>query len=241
MHYIFVPGAWHGGWAWNPVAQRVRDAGHTAVCLTLPGMGDGDDRAGVRLRDATQHIVAAARTSTDDVVLVGHSLGGLMIAAAAADLGSVVHGLVFVDAFVPAPGQSMNEANPAETRGYVDAQIDGSTDGVVDVPGFDLAKSALMHELPDAAAHLIHQMLTPTPGGYFRDAYPGPSVESMGMELGYLLAEDDRGLAVPGPEMAKRLGVDPVSVPGNHEALLTHPDEVADAILGLALDRSGGH
>lgn len=43
--FVFVPGAWHGGWAWRPVARRIRAAGHKAITLTLPGQGDGDDTA----------------------------------------------------------------------------------------------------------------------------------------------------------------------------------------------------
>ena len=44
MNFIFVPGAWHGGWSWYPVGHRVHAAGHTAVALTLPGLTMGDTR-----------------------------------------------------------------------------------------------------------------------------------------------------------------------------------------------------
>ena len=40
--YVLVPGAWFGGWAWRPVAERIRASGHRAVTLTLPGLGDGE-------------------------------------------------------------------------------------------------------------------------------------------------------------------------------------------------------
>ncbi|MDX3191268.1 hypothetical protein PV458_22915 [Streptomyces sp. MN03-5084-2B] len=41
MNYVFVPGAWHGGWAWHPVAQRVADAGRRGIALTMPGLAAG--------------------------------------------------------------------------------------------------------------------------------------------------------------------------------------------------------
>jgi hypothetical protein len=47
----------------------------------------------------------------------------------------------------------------------------------------------------------------------------------------YFLGEDDHALPRPGAEFAARLGLEPVMVPGTHEGLLTHPDEVANAIL----------
>lgn len=36
--FVLVPGAWQGGWAWQPVARRLREAGYAAVTITLPGL-----------------------------------------------------------------------------------------------------------------------------------------------------------------------------------------------------------
>jgi len=60
----------------------------------------------------------------------------------------------------------------------------------------------------------------------------GDTVRDLGISVAYVLAEHDRGLAAPGAELAARVGVTPVTVPGTHEAQLTHPDDVASAILG---------
>jgi hypothetical protein len=68
--FVLVP----GGWAWQPVARRLRKAGYAAVTVTLPGLADGDDRAGLRLSDAIGHIVAEVeRHDLAEVVLVGQS------------------------------------------------------------------------------------------------------------------------------------------------------------------------
>ena len=73
--FVLVPGAWHGGWAWQPVARRLREAGCAAVTITLPGLADGDKRGGLRLSDAVDHVVAeASHRDLSEVVLVGHSL-----------------------------------------------------------------------------------------------------------------------------------------------------------------------
>src|SRR5262245_897459 len=75
--YVSIPGGWHGGWAWHPVAERLRAAGRRAVCLTLPGLGDGDDPAGRDLQDAVDYIVSEVEgRGLSDVTLVGHSWGG---------------------------------------------------------------------------------------------------------------------------------------------------------------------
>jgi pimeloyl-ACP methyl ester carboxylesterase len=58
-------------------------------------------------------------------------------------------------------------------------------------------------------------------------------LSTLGVPVAYVLSEDDRGLGRPdaGAKFAARLGVEPIMVPGSHESLLTHPDEVAEALL----------
>lgn len=58
-------------------------------------------------------------------------------------------------------------------------------------------------------------------------------VTTLGLPVAYVLAEDDKALARPGEEFAARLGVKPVLVPGGHESLLTHPDELTEALLAV--------
>jgi len=47
--FVLVHGAWHGGWAWQPVASRLRAAGHRVWAPTCPGLGIDDDPRGVTL------------------------------------------------------------------------------------------------------------------------------------------------------------------------------------------------
>jgi len=85
--FVLVPGAWHGGWAWQPVARRLREAGRAAVTVTLPGLADGDERTGLRLSDGIGHVVAeVGRRGLGEVILVGHSWGGYVITGAAHQL-----------------------------------------------------------------------------------------------------------------------------------------------------------
>lgn len=104
--YVLVPGGWHGGWAFDPVARLLRDAGHEVVALTLSGL-DGGPAAGVNLDRHIADVVAAIETATGPVVLAAHSYGGMVIAGAADRAPSRVAALVFVDAYVPDDGDSV--------------------------------------------------------------------------------------------------------------------------------------
>jgi len=124
----------------------------------------------------------------------------------------------------------MNADNQPEIAEYVRTSIDASLDGSIEIPlqGF---REDLMRNQPEVVVQLIHNLLAPAPGGYFLDSYDGPDVKSLGIPAVYLLAEDEGALPIPGSAMAARLAVEPILVPGPHEAMLTHPDEVARALI----------
>jgi pimeloyl-ACP methyl ester carboxylesterase len=230
MHYVFVPGAWHGGWSWHPVGHRVRAMGHGATALTMPGLSLGDDPTELRLSDAVDHIVTAVqRRDLHDVVLVGHSWGGIPITGAAHRIGDRLAGVAYFSAFIPRPGESMAAAmGPME--GYLRDTIAAAPDHTIGLD-FDTFAQALMPDGPESVQRLVFEQLMPQPGGYMLDAQDLPGVDTLGLPITYVLAEDDLALAAPGPELAARVGVKPVMVTGGHEALLTHPDEVAKALL----------
>ncbi|MFI5933043.1 alpha/beta fold hydrolase [Actinoplanes sp. NPDC051494] len=231
MNFVLVPGAWHGGWSWHPVGQRVRSAGHGAYALTLPGLAMGDDATGLRLADAVDHIVAEVeRRDLRDVVLVGHSFAGIPITGAAPRLGGRLAGIAFVSAFVPLRGQSMADAMGPEMGPWIRGTIDASPDGTIGVD-FASFRASLMQDEPEHLQRLVYDQLTPQPGGYMLDALDVDGVGTLGVPVKYVLAERDLALAAPGAELAARAGVEPIMVPGTHETLLTHPDEVAKAIL----------
>jgi pimeloyl-ACP methyl ester carboxylesterase len=229
--YILVPGAWHGGWAWRPVAERLRASGHRAVALTLPGLGDGDDPSGLRLRDAVDSVAAALeRAETDRVVLVSHSWGGYPMAGAMHQLPHRVAKGIFYNALIPVPGRSLVEDNPAENARILRSLAEASTNQSIAVD-LDLVQRLFLQDVAEDAQRLLSELLTPQPAGYFFDPFDGPDVTTLGIPLTYVLSEHDHAMHRPGTEFASWLGVEPVMVPGTHDSLLTHPDAVAGALL----------
>jgi pimeloyl-ACP methyl ester carboxylesterase len=232
-NYVMIPGAYSGGWVWHPVAQRLRAAGHTALTLTMPGLGDGDDTAGVHLQDAINHIVTEVeRRDLTDITLVAHSWGGYPTTGAAHRLADRVQKVVYVSAFVPTPGScALDEFGPemaARRQSGTAASSGGSS-----APALDAVTALFYQDAPEEAQRLVWNLLTPQPLAYSEDKLDIPTIVPPGVEVAYILAENDQGLARPGAgiEFAARLGLTPVMVPGTHMTLLTHPDEVATAVL----------
>jgi pimeloyl-ACP methyl ester carboxylesterase len=227
--YVLVPGAWQGGWAWQPVARRLREAGCAAVTITLPGLADGDERAGLRLCDAIDHLVAeVTRRDLIEVVLVGQSWGGYAITGAAHALAGRLAKVIYYNAVVPARGTAMVDEN-AEYAAMTRAAIEASPDGTISVTREQVPM--FMPEADEGAQDLFFELLVPQPGGYFLDPIDVGDVTALGVPASYVLSEDDRALARPGTEFAARIGLTPIMVPGGHQSMLTRPDEVAKALI----------
>lgn len=106
--YILVHGAWHGGWCWRHVVPLLRNRGHEVHAPDLPG--HGDDPAPVQLQTLDSYakrIDGVIAACDGEVILVGHSLGGLVISAAAEADPDRVRRLVYVSGFLPRDGDSL--------------------------------------------------------------------------------------------------------------------------------------
>jgi pimeloyl-ACP methyl ester carboxylesterase len=107
--YVLVHGAWHGGWCWGRVAERLRAAGHRVFTPTLTGLGDRAHLIAPHVGLAT-HVEDVVSTlemeDLSDVVLVGHSFGGAVIGGVADARADRIRRLVFLDALLLQSGQS---------------------------------------------------------------------------------------------------------------------------------------
>jgi pimeloyl-ACP methyl ester carboxylesterase len=110
--YVLIHGGGHGGWCYQRVARRLRAAGHEVHAPSLTGLGERAHLLGSHV-DLALHArdVAALLYYEDleDVILVGHSYGGMVITAAADLAAERVGRLVYLDAANPVNGQSLRD------------------------------------------------------------------------------------------------------------------------------------
>jgi pimeloyl-ACP methyl ester carboxylesterase len=110
--FVLVHGAWHGGWCYARVADLVRARGHRVFTPTMTGLGERAHlaRPDITLSDHVTDIVNVFRyEDLNDVVLCGHSYGGLVISGVVEAVPERIAALVFLDAFVPESGQSLQD------------------------------------------------------------------------------------------------------------------------------------
>ncbi|WP_253849472.1 alpha/beta fold hydrolase [Mycobacterium asiaticum] len=212
------------------MAKRLRAQGHRAVTLTLPGLNDGDDPSTRRLGDAVDHIVREVRRlPSDNVVLVAHSWGGYPATGAVPLLAGRVRKIVYLNAQIPIRGRSLVDDDPPELRMHNLRLIAESPTGSIPATLEDVQRAFMQGVAPELQ-RLVADLLTPQPGHYFTDALDIDAA-TLGIPVAYLASECDRALQWPAAEFAARLNVPPIPVPGTHNAMLTHPDAIAEAIL----------
>jgi pimeloyl-ACP methyl ester carboxylesterase len=117
--YVLVGGAWLGGWCWRPVARRLRDNGHEAYPATLTGLGERAHLASPEV-DLETHVTDVVNLieyeGLCDVVLVGHSYGGLVVTGAADRVPGRVSRLVYLDTTPLPDGGALFDKFPPELR-----------------------------------------------------------------------------------------------------------------------------
>jgi pimeloyl-ACP methyl ester carboxylesterase len=106
---VLVHGAFGGAWCWEPVVGGLREAGHAVETLDLPGQGQDTTPISEVSLDAYEAKVSDLLALGEPAVLVGHSMGGMVITQAASRSAEHVRTLIYVAAFVPQDGESLLE------------------------------------------------------------------------------------------------------------------------------------
>jgi pimeloyl-ACP methyl ester carboxylesterase len=108
--FVLVHGAWHGGWCWRRVSDRLAARGHYVVAPTLSGLCERSHLPpnGIGLSTHIEDVAGEIKwKDLDGIVLVGHSYGGMVITGVAEQLANRIAAIVYLDAFMPADGESL--------------------------------------------------------------------------------------------------------------------------------------
>ena len=135
--FVLVHGAWTGGWGYKKTARLMRAEGHEVYVVTLTGLGERShlSHPGITLSTHIQDVVNVLEyEDLKNVILVGHSYGGMVITGASARVAARIRTLVYLDAFLPADGQALWDiAGENGQQFYIDGQR--STPGMVSPAG----------------------------------------------------------------------------------------------------------
>ena len=222
---VLVHGAWHGGWCWKKVTPLLQTAGYRVLTPTLTGLGDRAHLLTPSV-DLSTHIrdVSALLEYEDlrDVMLVGHSYGGMVISGVADQAGAQIGHLVYLDAFLPEDGKALKDYAPLPPVRQ-DAQWRTPPSGTPQQFGVTDAQDVAW-----AAARLGDQ-----PTRTFTEPVRLTTLEKMTLRRSFI-----RCTSAPffseAAERAKRNGYHVREIlTGGHDVMITQPEKLSGVLLQL--------
>lgn len=233
--YVLVHGGGHGGWCYQRVAKLLRAAGHDVYTPTLTGLGERSHLVSSRVDLETQitDIVSVLFfEDLRDVILVGHSYGGMVITGAADRASDRVGHLVFLDAANPVNGQSLvdlagpNVGNRAQGR-----MVDGVE--LVLFPGTSRMGYFGVTDAQDVA--WMHERLTPHPWKCFEQKLQLTHEEALwAIPQSHILCSST--VAGRDPELIRKARASGRlwEIDTGHDLMITEPRATAQALLEIA-------
>jgi pimeloyl-ACP methyl ester carboxylesterase len=237
MTFVLVHGAWRGGWCYSRVAELLRSNGHRVFVPTLTGLGERSHLAKSQFIDCSTHIQDIVNVieweDLHDVVLCGHSYGGMVITAVADARPARIAGLVYLDAIIAESGKSLLDLNQSKEV------VAGVLQAAADTGGYlTPALPAALFGTNAADLDRVERLCTPHPlacfcerltlQGHWRRIPNKTYVRATGWQgyeqLGFVSYQ-----SIAGDDTWRK-----IDIPCGHEVMLDAPDALAEVLLGAA-------
>jgi len=235
--FVLVHGAWHGGWCWRRVADILQAQGHKVFTPTMSGLADRSHLAEAGLRIGLDtHVTDIANVfrweGVTDAVLCGHSYGGMVISGVIERLArqtDAIRSAVFLDAFLPADGQSLFDLATPPVREMIGNLQRQNAAAVPPIP----ARVFRVNERDQA---WVDALCTPQAISTYTDAVRltgalgGVPKKTYVRAVGYPSASFDDARARLSGDPAWRV----LDMPCGHDAMIDMPAQLAEILVDAA-------
>jgi pimeloyl-ACP methyl ester carboxylesterase len=230
--FVLVHGAWHGGWCWRRVADRLRREGHAVFTPTLTGLGERWHllQPGIDLATHVGDIVNVMQwEQLVDVVLCGHSYGGFVISGVAEVIADAIRAIVFLDAFLPENGDTILKLTGPAVQAAIRAALQRGELGVPPRPAEAFGVNA-------ADRQWVDSLCVPQPVGTFTSPIALSGARNRIARKTYIRAKAydnpafDRALSVAQSDPSWRC----YEIACGHDVMVDRPDCLSKLLLQAA-------
>jgi pimeloyl-ACP methyl ester carboxylesterase len=235
-NFLLVHGAWMDQRCWSQSANALRNQGHNVVTFDLAGHGaDATSLADISLARYVEQTLRTAANMGSNVVLAGHSMGGIVISQAAEQEPERFSRLVYLAGYLPTSGQSLNDLAQSDA----DSRVGPNMRPASDWSTLDIAE--------EARVDLFFHDVDPVQAEAFLSTWKAEPVSPLGTPLtltgerfgsvprAYIRTMQDR---VVSPALQKRMvqatPADVFEIPCGHAAMLSQPQQVANLLAKAA-------
>ncbi len=233
---MLVHGAWQAPYVWDVVRADLEKTGNKVIVVELPGHGTDHSTTHALTLDLYRDKVIDAMSEVDGkVILVGHSMGGMVITSVAEKFPAKVSKLVYIGAFLPANGQALTDLAYSDSDSKLGPAIVPSTDQLT----LDVKREALISLFINDGSEIIKQLVIsnyrPEPAIPFSNRVTLTSSGFGSVEKVYVKTLHD---VVISPALQDRMitaaGVKSIyEVKSSHSPFLSQPHNVSDLLLKI--------
>lgn len=233
--YVLLHGAWHGAWCWRHVAAGLRARGHAVFTPTQTGLGE---RHHLLSRDITLDtfvadvVNAIEAEELEDVILVGHSFGGLGITGAADRIPGRIRHLVYLDSMVLEGGQSAFGRLPEDVVAARRALIAKEGGGIA-LPPPPVSAFGIPEDHP--LAPWVRRRLTPHPAGTYESPLLLRHPVGNGLPRTYIACTAPLYGPLEGARqwVKRQPGWTWLEIATGHDAMVTAPEELTRMLAAI--------
>ncbi len=235
-NYIFVHGAWHGGWCWHRVVAGLERASHRTAAPDLASLGrDRTAARAVTLALWADQVAALVAAQPEPVILVGHSRGGIVLSEVAERVPEKLRSLVYVTAYLLEDGHSVRAQAALDPESLVGPAMVIADDHQTATVREAAVRDAFYGQCGDADVVLAKSLLVPEPlaplstplrlsAGRF-GRVPRVYVECTAARAITLAAQRRMQDALP---CARR-----ITLASDHSPFFSHTEELTRALAGI--------
>jgi pimeloyl-ACP methyl ester carboxylesterase len=235
--FVLVHGASLGAWCWRKVVPLLEEEGHRVAALDLPGHG-GDSTAvsGMTLEANVARVREAVEAADEPVILVGHSMGGIAITQAAEEVPDRIATLVYVAAFLPQDGQSLQGLAQSVVDPFFAANTQVHASEGTAVIAEEVLRDAAFGECDEKDVEFATSRLVPESMAAMGAPVAITPKRAGSVPRVYIECLRDRTITIDGQRaMQQAVGCERVlTIDTDHSPFLSRPRELADHLLSLA-------
>jgi pimeloyl-ACP methyl ester carboxylesterase len=238
--FVLIHGAWHGAWCWAGVQARLEAGGHRTYALDLPSHGESRfERSKVTLQIYADSVTKfIEQNDLHNVVLAGHSMGGLVISQVAQRIPTRMERVVFVTAMVMEDGERPVDLSLEPNRPL--GKLAGARpDKSIPIEALEERfRAAFIQDGSKDLQDFVLSALTPQPLAPLTEPVPMKEFYRLRLPTSYLICEEDISMMPQfmwHPHFSSRLrGPTTRSIRCGHELMFTAPMQTAQALIELA-------